>query len=172
MTTFKQLISQEEIAQKISAIADALNKEYQTEELTLVMVMKGSLFLVADLMRQLKMPCILESVKASSYGQGGTEKGALSTSGIEEIVTEGKNILLVDDIFDSGHTLSHIVSELKKNPPKTLKSLVLLVKKTPRKISYYPDYVLFEIENHFVIGYGLDYKEYYRNLPGIYIYQT
>ncbi len=168
---FEQLISHEEIAQKIASVARALNEEYRDKELTLVMVLKGSVFLAADLMRQLEMPCTLEWVKASSYGKRGTKNGELSLFGIDELAIEGKNVLLIDDIFDTGNTLSRVSAELQKKNPKTLKSLVLLVKKVNRKTAYYPDYALFEIDNHFVIGYGLDYKEYYRNLSGIYNYR-
>ena len=168
MDNAKLLISQNEIKHKIAEVARQLDDEYQGEELTIVMVMKGALCITADLIRELKVPCKIEYVSASSYGRRGTERGELKLLGIEELDLAAKNVLLVDDVFDSGETISRIVEALQRKKPKTLKSLVLLAKKADRAVVYKPDYVLFNIENHFVIGFGLDYKEYYRGLPGIY----
>jgi len=134
------------------------------------MVMKGAICLVADLMRFLKFTTTLECVSASSYGARGTERGDLLVTGLANGAFENKHILVVDDVYHSGHTLSYIVSELKKQPVKSVKSLVLLLKDIPRDISYVPDYFLFKIGDPFVVGYGMDYKEHYRGLPGIYIY--
>ncbi len=136
------------------------------------MVLKGALCLTADLIRALKTPLTLETIKAKSYGQRGALRGELILEGLEEIDLESKNILLVDDIFDSGETLRQIVAKLTLKNPKSLRSLVLLSKNTPRETGYLPDYALFHIENLFVIGYGLDYKEHYRGLPGIYVFKT
>ena len=134
------------------------------------MTLKGAICISADLIRHLKVPVQIEFIKASSYGQNGTERGALTIQGVEKLDLTSKNILVVDDIFDTGHTMSGIIAQLQERNPKSLKSLVLLQKKVPRQIAYLPDYSLFEIENRFVIGYGLDYKEYYRELPGIYAF--
>jgi len=162
------LIKPEEIAQKIVAVGKKLDAEYAGKELTLIMVMKGAICLVADLIRQLSIPCSIEFIQGSSYGQKGTKPGALTLFGIEELKLAGKDVLLVDDIYDSGKTLTEIVRRLKEKHPATLKSLVLLNKKVPRETPYLPDYILFDIEDRFVVGYGLDYKEHYRNLPGVY----
>lgn len=162
------LIGQEEIRQKVAQIGKQIDQDYAGEELTMIMVMKGSICLVADLIRQIHIPCAIEFVKASSYGHRGTQKGELSLTGLEEVDVQNKHILVVDDIFDSGVTLSQIISFLKHKNPKSLKSLVLLNKKLEREVDYRPDYVLFEIDNHFVVGYGLDYKEHYRGLDGVY----
>jgi hypoxanthine phosphoribosyltransferase len=170
MDNLELLISQDEIKNKIADAARVLDAQYEGEELTIVMVMKGALCITADLIRALKTPCIIESVTASSYGKRGTKRGELQISGLEEIDLSSKNVLLVDDIFDSGQTLSQIFAKLKQKNPKSLKSLVLLAKKVKRDTTYLPDYALFDIENLFVIGYGLDYKEHYRGLPGIYFF--
>ena len=165
------LISSEEIQQKVAEVGKQIDRDYAGEELTIVMVMKGSICLVADLIRQIQIPCALECVRASSYGHRGTQRGELSLAGLEELDIQNKHVLVVDDIFDTGATLSRVVSLLKDKNPKSLKSLVLLNKKVERKIGYRPDYVLFDIDDHFVVGYGLDYKEYYRGLDGVYFFK-
>jgi hypoxanthine phosphoribosyltransferase len=165
---FKLIITPDEIEQKISEVAIQLNADYKGEELTLIMVMKGAICVAADLIRHLEIPCRLEYMQASSY-RGGTEGSKLVLTGVERLDIASKNVLIVDDIFDTGNTMTKIVDELKKMDPKSLKTLVLLSKKgIARKTSYAPDYVLFHIDNQFVIGYGLDYQEFYRGLPGIY----
>ncbi len=169
MENIEPLISQSEIQQKIVEFARIIDDAYQGENLTIVMVMKGALCITADLIRSLKTPCTIEYVTASSYGHKGTQRGELSVQGLEDLDLTEKNVLLVDDIYDSGETLSKIYAALKVKKPKTLKSLVLLAKNVERDAVYRPEYVLFNIENQFVIGYGLDYKEFYRGLPGVYI---
>lgn len=168
MNALKLLISHEEIKLKIAEIARLIETEYAGEEITLLMVMKGAICLAADLMRELNIPVSFEYIRASSYGMRGMERGSLIVEGLDKIDIASKNILLVDDIYDSGATLSHIISECRKKNPKTLKTLVLLSKKVKRDLSYIPDYVLFEIENQFVVGFGLDYNEQYRGLCGVY----
>lgn len=165
------LISQDEIKAKTAEVAKIIDKEFQGEELTIVMVMKGAICVAADLIRELKTPTVVEFVTASSYGQRGVNRGELMISGLDNIDLAGKNVLLVDDIFDSGHTITKIMAKLEQKNPKSLKSLVMLVKNVERDVTYVPDYVLFSIENQFVIGYGLDYKEFYRGLPGVYIFK-
>jgi len=171
MNKTELLISQDEIKQKIAEFAQILDNEYQGEELTIVMVMKGALCVAADLIRELQTPCTVEYISASSYGHRGTTRGELQILGLERLDLTAKNLLLVDDIFDSGETISKIAAALKEKKPKTLRSLVLLAKNVPRDVTYTPDYILFHIENQFVIGFGLDYKEHYRGLPGVYIFK-
>lgn len=154
---------------KIAEIALKLESEYRGKELTIVMIMKGAICLVADLIRHLQIPCSIEFIQTSSYGQRGTKRGELAIFGLENIQLAKKHVLVLDDIFDSGATLTEVMKRLKAQEPKSIKSLVLLSKKVPRKTEYNPDYVLFEIEDRFVVGYGLDYKEHYRGLPGVYV---
>jgi hypoxanthine phosphoribosyltransferase len=172
MDNIELLISQDEIKSKIADFARMIDAQYQGEELMIVMVMKGAICITADLIRELKTPCTVEYVRASSYGQRGKKRGELKIFGLEELDLSSKNVLLVDDIYDSGETLSQIVSKLKEKNPKSLKSVVLLAKNIDRDVAYTPDYALFNIENQFVIGYGLDYKEYCRGLPGVYIFKS
>ena len=172
MRNLQLLISPDAIRQKIAAVARAIDAQYAGEELTLIMVMKGAICIAADLMRALQTPCAIEYCSASSYGARGTQRGELKILGLDPLDLTDKHVLLVDDIFDSGTTLTQILLQLQAKNPKTLKSLVLLSKKVPRTTNYTPDYVLFEIENLFVIGFGLDYNEEYRGLPGIYSLET
>ncbi|QZA59038.1 Hypoxanthine phosphoribosyltransferase [Candidatus Rhabdochlamydia porcellionis] len=126
------------------------------------MIMKGAVCLFADLIRDISLPCVAESIQVSSYH--GKTRGNLQVKGIESLDLFSKSVLLVDDIFDSGNTIA-------KKKPKSLKSLVLLSKNIS-DLEYRPDYLLFSIENQFVVDYGLDYKEYYRGLKGIYLLKT
>lgn len=165
------LISKETIAQKMQQTAEQIDAQYGGEELTVIMVMKGAVCTAVDLIRELHIPIHLEYMKASSYGQKGAARGELKISGIENLDLAGKNLLVIDDIFDSGATMEGIVNKLAEKNPKSLKTLVLLMKNVPHVTTYRPDYVLFDIEDRFVIGYGLDFKEKYRNLPGVYAFK-
>jgi hypoxanthine phosphoribosyltransferase len=166
------LISEKKISNKLLEISKKLDVDYQDKELMIVMIMKGALCLVADLIRHIQTRCSIEFVQGSSYGYQGVKRGELKVFGIDHLNIDGKNVLVVDDIFDSGITLNHVVSQLKEKRPKSIRSLVLLSKKVARKVNYIPDYILFEIEDQFVVGYGLDYKEYYRGLSGVYALET
>lgn len=162
------LIGKEKIAERLERVARTLEETYQGQEITIVMIMKGAFMLVADLIRQLHLPSRLETVSCSSYGEGGLQKGELTISGFEKLKVEGKHTLIVDDIFDTGETLAEVSQKTQKKNPASLKSLVLLSKDVPRNTDYRPDIALFDIEDRFVVGYGLDYKEYYRGFPDIY----
>lgn len=161
------LIASEEIAVKIKECSEEINKEYQGKNLTVVVIMKGAICLASDLMRGLSIPFKLECVQASSYGYNGTTGGDLTISCLDNLEIEGRDLLIVDDIFETGKTMLGICKQLEKKHPQSMKTLVLLAKDVERKTEYRPDYVLFDIPNRFVIGYGLDYKELYRGLPNI-----
>lgn len=166
------LISPSKIEEKIEAIAKQIDATYQGEELVIVAVMKGGICLTADLIRHITIPFTLEYMRASSYGMNGTEQGELLLKGMEDFDFANKNLLIVDDIFDSGRTMHAIITKIQAQNPKSVKSLVLLNKKIAKRTEYRPDYILFEIDDHFVIGYGMDYKEHYRGLPGIYFFKV
>lgn len=163
------LIPPEVLQKKLIETAEQLDKAYQGKTLTIVMVMKGAVCVTVDLMRQLKTPVNLEYVQASSYGKNGTQRGTLTITGLEKLDIKGKDVLLIDDVLDSGFTLSTIKDKLLEKHPNSIKSLVVFEKKIPRSIAYKPDYAMFEIGNEFIVGYGLDYKEHFRGLTGIYI---
>lgn len=164
------MISEEAILKKITSLAKELDQRYNGEEITLVMILKGSICFVADLIRRIESPVVLETIRCESYGQRGSARGDLVISGEDKLMLEGKHVLVVDDIFDSGFTLSKVLDVLRSKRPKTLSSAVLLSKNIQRESSFKPDYVLFSLEDRFVIGYGLDYKEHYRGLRGIYTF--
>jgi len=167
----KPLIEPKQIADKIQKIAHEINRDYAGKDLVILMVLKGSICLAADLIRALEVPFELDFAQCASYGTRGINKGDLQIFGLERLNFERRDVLVVDDIFDSGETMAFLIEALKKKNPHSLKSLVLLSKNVKRNISYRPDYVLFDIENHFVVGFGLDYKERYRGLPGIFIFK-
>jgi hypoxanthine phosphoribosyltransferase len=169
--SFEKLISREEIEAKLEEVAKKIDRDTNGEEITLITVLKGGLLLTADLMRKVSAPCTLQYIQASSYGAHGKSRQELTITGLEKLDVAGKNVLIVDDIFDSGATLSAIIEQIQNLKPKTLRSIVLLLKNTKHVTALRPDYVLFEIENRFVVGYGLDYKEYWRGLSDIFVIQ-
>jgi hypoxanthine phosphoribosyltransferase len=169
-STMDLLISPDQIAARIAEVGQEINRDYQDKNLTIVMIMKGALCVSADLIRALEVPFKIEYMKASSYGYNGTTAGELTVDGWAHLDIEGRDILIVDDILETGHTFLKVIEKLKEKNPKSIKTLSLLVKNIPRSHDYLPDYTLFTIENRFVIGYGLDYKELYRGLPGIYAF--
>jgi hypoxanthine phosphoribosyltransferase len=135
------------------------------------MVLKGALCLAADLIRELDIPLDVEFVQCSSYGARGTQRGELQIFGLERLQIHNRDVLIVDDIFDSGHTMHTLVEALSQKKPHSIKTCVLLEKQGVHKVTdMKPDYVLFGIENLFVVGYGLDFKERYRGLSGVYVY--
>lgn len=164
------LISSEDIAKQVAAVSSRINEDYKDKHLTILMVMKGAVCITSDLIRNLDVPFKLEYLKASSYGENGMVGGALTIVGLESLDIEGRDVLVIDDIYETGNTICQVMELLKTKNPRSIKSFVLLLKDVPRKNPYRPDYVLFDIPNRFVIGYGLDYKEFYRGLPGIYAF--
>lgn len=164
-------ITYEEVKERIDQVAAQLALDYKSQEIVLVMVMKGALCLAVDLIRAISFPCTIEYMQTSSYGMKGECRGKLEIKGVDALNLESKNVLLVDDIFDSGNTLSQVHQALAKKNPKSLKSLVLVSRNIPRDIDYRPDYVLFNIEEEdgFIVGCGFDYKEHYRGLKDVYL---
>ena len=171
LVKLKPLIGQKQIADKIQEIALEIDREYAGKDLVILMVLKGAVCLVADLIRAIKVPCDIEVVQCASYGEKGSKRGSLQIMGLDRLNLQDRDVLIVDDIFDSGNTMASLADALLKKKVHSIKSLVLLCKDVERSISLRPDHVLFHIENHFVVGFGLDYKERYRGLPGIYIYE-
>ena len=166
------LISSDEIAAKLKIAAAQISQDFQGKKLTIVIIMKGAICLASDLMRELHDTSFtVEYLKASSYGQLGIQQGKLTLSSLEGLSSiEGRDLLVVDDIFETGNTLFHVCEHLKTLKPSSIRTLILLAKEVERKVLYGPDYILFHIPNRFVVGYGLDYKELYRGLPGIYAF--
>jgi hypoxanthine phosphoribosyltransferase len=166
---FDLILSEEEITNRISTISEKINSEYKGKSIVAIVVLKGALCFAVDLIRQLDDPVSIECIRCSSYK--GTERGdVVKITGIDDIDIKGKDVLVIDDIFDSGNTLKHVMQQLQEQNPSSIKSIVLLNKDADRiddVIS--PDISLFHIENKFVVGYGLDYYENLRGLRGVYV---
>ncbi|NGX38455.1 MAG: Hypoxanthine phosphoribosyltransferase [Chlamydiae bacterium] len=167
-----ELISSSQIDARLEEVCAKIHTDNEGRPLCVIAILKGSYMLLADLSKHLTVPHTVDFVKASSYGQRGTKRGGLTLHEIGTLDIENKDVLLIDDIFDSGVTLSTVVEKLQEKNPRSIKTLVLLSKKVPKATPYVPNYVLFEIDDHFVIGYGLDFKEYFRNLNGVYIVEN
>jgi hypoxanthine phosphoribosyltransferase len=166
--SLKLLISEDEIKAKVLEIGKILNKLYKEQELTILIVMKGAICFAADLIRRLELKLTLECIRCSSYGMNGTRRSEVQITGLDQVDLKDKNILIIDDIFDSGYTMSKLVENIEQLEVRSVRTMVLLNKNIPRETTFNPDFSLFEIENSFVVGYGLDYKELYRGLPGIF----
>ncbi len=162
------LISQEQINQKVLEIADLINKEFEGEELYVVGILKGSFMFFADLVRNLKGKVYIDFMQVSSYKTGMESLGEVIFIKDMSIDIKDKNVLIVDDIIDTGRTLKALVEALSLRHPKKLKTAVLLDKKERREVDYDADYAGFIIPDKFVVGYGLDWAEEGRNLKEIY----
>lgn len=165
----KKLIDEKQLQERIKEIANQISKDYNNEELILICILKGAVYFAIDLSKNIKNEnLIIDFMKVSSYGINNREStGNINFSLDVSQSIEGKNVIIVEDIIDSGITLNYLYDYLKKQNPKSLKICVLLDKKERREKEIKIDYKGFEIENKFVLGYGLDYDEKYRNLPYI-----
>lgn len=165
---FEKMISEEEINNKILELSSQINKYYNDEELCVICVLKGAAIFTCDLIKKLKMPVILDYLVASSYEDKTYSSGIVKISKDIDININGKNVLVIDDIIDTGYTLDKIVEYLKEKAPKSIKTCTLFDKSERRKIKNIEvDFKGIKIPNEFIFGYGLDYCEKYRNLPFI-----
>jgi len=159
------LISKERIAARVAELGAQISEDYKDKDLLMVGALKGSVVFMSDLMRVVDLPMSIDFVTASSYGSG------VNTSGVVKIVQDltqdiaGRDVLIVEDILDTGTTLSHLAKKLLERGPKSLKLVALLEKPSRKVMDIQADYVGFTIPNMFVVGYGLDFDERYRNLP-------
>lgn len=160
------LFHEQTILSRLDALAQDITEVYRDQELTVVAVLNGSLIFAADLLRRIPLPLKLDCISVSSY-HGGTESSGVVT--FDQLSTpdiDGRHVLIVDDILDSGRTLHAICAKLRQETqPKSIRVCVLLRKRRPRAEVLEADFVGFDIDDEFVIGYGLDYAERYRNLP-------
>lgn len=161
------LISAEEIDRRVGELAKQISRDYAGSEPLVVGILKGSWVFLADLVRRLEIPVVIDFMTVSSYGP------STKSSGIVKIVLdlkcplEDRDVLLVEDILDSGLTLSYLLNHLRLRRPRSLKLCVLMDKPERRRVEIVPDYVGFRIPDRFVVGYGADFRERYRNLPYI-----
>lgn len=160
----KILIDQSDIRQGIAQLGDQLNKQYGQGPISVVAIMTGSLVMLADLIRCLEMPLRIGLIRATSY-RGGITSGELHIDALDRLDIQDRDVLLIDDIFDTGKTLQEVTKRLQELNPRSLKTAVFLNKQGASQVQLRPDYSIFDIPNEFVVGYGLDYDDYYRNLP-------
>lgn len=159
----KTLLSEREIRAAVDQLARRLNGDYAQRPLTLIGVLTGSFVFLADLIRLLQMPLRVGVVQASSY-RGGTSRGQLVINSEMMPDIAGRDVLVVDDIFDTGHTLVEVLRLMRELQPTSIRSAVLLLKEGRQEVEVLPDYVALRIPDSFVVGYGLDYQDQYRNL--------
>lgn len=161
----KPLLSEEEIQQGVRRLAREVSGFYAGRPLTVVGVLTGSLVLLADLIRQIDLPLRVGVIQARSYRGQVTRPGPLEINGSMLPDIKGRDVLLVDDIFDTGHTLATLLDEMRTLEARSVRSAVLLRKQGRQETAVIPDHVAFEIPDVFVVGYGLDHQDAYRHLP-------
>ena len=159
------LVQRDELEHRVRELAQDVSRDYADRDLLLVGVLKGAVFFLSDLMRHLEIDCEVDFMAVSSYGSSTDSSGVVRILKDLDISIEGRHVLIVEDIVDSGLTLSYLLRTLKAHNPASLEVCALLTKPERRKVELPIRYVGFEIPNRFAIGYGLDYAERFRNLP-------
>ncbi|MDO5294766.1 MAG: hypoxanthine phosphoribosyltransferase [bacterium] len=163
----KVLISEQEVEQKVQELADQINKDYQGKEIHLICVLKGGVFITCELAKKLTVPVTMDFMSVSSYGDGQESSGRVKIVKDLDDSIAGKDVLIVEDIIDSGRTLGHLIDLLYTRKPNSIKLCTLLDKPDRRVTDVKVDYTGFVIPDEFVVGYGLDYAQKLRNLPYI-----
>lgn len=163
----KVLVSGEKIAETVTTLAEKINNDYNGEELMVVVILKGSMIFAADLVKELTMPVTIDFMRASSYGSGTTSGGFINIKQDLGSDIAGKNVLIIEDIIDSGNTLHKLKELLRERNPKTIRICTLLDKPSRRVTPVDVEYSGVAIPDEYVVGYGLDYNEILRNLPYI-----
>ncbi len=158
------LITPESLARRVRSLARQIEADFRGRDLVIVALLNGTVVFLADLLRRLALPLRLDFIGVSSYGSR-TESDQLVFTKELRLDVSGRDVLLVDDILDTGKTLAHVTANLRRLGPRQIRICVLLDKPSRRVEKVVPDYVGFAIDNHFVVGYGLDFAERYRNLP-------
>jgi hypoxanthine phosphoribosyltransferase len=161
------LFTEQQIHEIVARMGKQITEDYQGKNLLIIGVLKGSLVFMADLMREIQLPCAIDFLSVSSYGAGTTSSGEVRILKDLDQSLQGKDILVIEDILDSGNTLSFLLKTLSARNPASIRLCTLLDKPSRRKAEVYADYVGTEVEDKFIVGYGLDYAEKYRNLPYI-----
>ncbi len=168
----KVLISEEELGKKIRELGEEISKEYAGKTLHLICVLKGGVFFMTELSKHITIPVTIDFMSVSSYGDSTISSGRVRILKDLDESIEGREVLVVEDIIDSGRTLSYLLDLLKNRQPNSLKLCTLLDKPSRREVDVNVDYTGFQIPDEFVVGYGLDYAQIYRNLPYIGVVQS
>ena len=163
-----RLLTQEQVASIVQGLADRISKDYDGRELVLVCILKGAFVFLSDLIRHLRIPAQVDFVRLASYGSGMKTCGKIEISKDVEIPLENKDVLIIEDIIDSGRTLQFLKDRLALLNPRSIRVCALLDKKARREVEMEADYLGTEVDDLFIVGYGIDFNEHYRQLPEIY----
>ena len=167
MENIRVMISEEDVNKRIAEMGAQISEDYAGKEIHLIAILKGSVFFACELAKRITIPVTIDFMSVSSYGNSRESSGIVKIAKDLDETLEGKNVLIVEDIIDSGRTLYYLMDILSKRNPKSMKLCTLLDKPERRVKDVKVDYVGFEIPDEFVVGYGLDYDQQYRNLPYI-----
>ena len=166
------LFSREAIQKRVQELAGQISGDYAGRDLFVIGILKGAFIFMADLVREITIPCKIDFVRVASYGASSASSGKVVMTKDIETSIKGRDILIVEDIVDTGLTLQYLVERLKERNPNSLKICVFLDKRQRRKVSFEADYVGFTIDDGFVVGYGLDFNEQYRFFSDVYVIDT
>ncbi len=166
----RTLFSREEIYSKVIELGAIISEDYKDKDLVVISLLRGSFIFTADLVRELSIPVNVDFITTASYGHEETSTGNVDIVHDLRTDVKGKDVLIVDDIIDSGFTLQKVAEHLKRKEINSLKICVMLDKPTRRKVDLNPDYVGFSIPDVFIVGYGLNYGDHYRNIPYIFTF--
>jgi hypoxanthine phosphoribosyltransferase len=161
------LYSEEQIQEKVSELGAQISQDYEGRNPLVICVLKGAFVFMADIVKRITVPIEIDFMAVSSYGSGTTSSGLVKIVKDLDISVEGRDVIIIEDIIDSGLTLSHVIDILERRNALSVSVVALFDKPARRKVEFEPDYKGFEIPDAFVVGYGLDYAEHYRNLPFI-----
>lgn len=161
----KVLIKEEDITKRVKELAEQINRDYEGREVYLLCILKGSVYFACEISRYLTVPVRLGFLSVSSYGDGLTNSGAVTVNGDLDMKIKGKHVIVIEDIVDTGKTLAFLLHMLAKREPASLKLCTFLDKKERRQVEVHANYIGFEVPDQFIVGYGLDYAQKYRNLP-------
>ena len=161
------LLSEEEVDARIQEVADMINKDYEGKDVHMICVLKGGVFFMCELAKRITVPVTMDFMSVSSYGNDTKSSGVVKLIKDLDETIEGREVILVEDIMDSGRTLSYLVKILKERKPASFKIITLLDKPERRVVDIEPDMTCFTVPDRFVVGYGLDCAQKYRNLPYI-----
>lgn len=163
----KVLLSEQQLAEKVKEIGDAISKDFEGKDVLLVGILKGSVVFMSDLMRAITIPVAIDFMSVSSYGDGSKSSGVVKIVKDLQNDLAGKDVIVVEDILDSGRTLSYLKKHIEAKGPNSISIVTLLDKPERRVVDVYPKYTGFNVPDEFVVGYGLDFAEKYRSLPFI-----
>jgi hypoxanthine phosphoribosyltransferase len=162
------MISERRIRARTATLARRIEDDYRGKQLSLVIVLKGAVMFAADLVRHVTTPCTIDFIAASSYGEGTRSSGTVALSGLDRLDLDGRDVLVVEDILDTGRTLTAILDAIQRRGPASLALCALLRKPAAAVLDLPVGYIGFDIPPDFVVGWGMDYAERYRNLRGVY----